>query len=87
LLARESAPIADCASATCRDVDAAGPYRSPGYATHRTKAAKSLASGVESQGGLLTYTGGWLDRAAGRGADAQWLGELVNSPDTTLIPR
>jgi hypothetical protein len=32
---------------------------------------------------LLTYTGGWLDRAGGRRADAKWLDELLHSPDTT----
>ena len=36
--------------------------------------------------GLLTYTGGWLDRAGGRRADPKWLDELLNSPGTTLIP-
>jgi len=41
---------------------------------------------VDSDRGLLTYTGGWLDRAGGRRADATWLGELLNSPGTTLIP-
>jgi NAD+ diphosphatase len=41
---------------------------------------------VDSDGGLLTYTGGWLDRAGGRRADAKWLDELLNSPDATLIP-
>jgi NAD+ diphosphatase len=41
---------------------------------------------VESYGGLLTYTGGWLDRVGGRRADAGWLDELLKSPDTTLIP-
>ncbi len=41
---------------------------------------------MDSDGGLLTYTGGWLDRAGGRRADAEWLDELLNSPDTTLIP-
>ena len=41
---------------------------------------------MENYRGLLTYTGGWLDRAGGRRADAKWLAELLNSPDTTLIP-
>jgi hypothetical protein len=41
---------------------------------------------VDGYGGLLTYTGGWLDRAGGRRADAKWLDELLNSPDATLIP-
>jgi NAD+ diphosphatase len=45
-----------------------------------------MASGVDSYGGLLTYTGGWLDRAGGRRADAKWLDELLNRPDATLIP-
>jgi NAD+ diphosphatase len=35
---------------------------------------------------LLTYTGGWLDRAGGRRADPKWLDALLNSPDATLIP-
>jgi NAD+ diphosphatase len=41
---------------------------------------------VNKYPGLLTYSGGWLDRAGGRRADAKWLDELVNSPDTTLLP-
>jgi NAD+ diphosphatase len=41
---------------------------------------------VDNYGGLLTYTGRWLDRGGGRRADAKWLGELLNSPDATLIP-
>jgi hypothetical protein len=41
---------------------------------------------VDSYGGLLTYIGGWLDRAGGRRADAKWLDELLNRPDATLIP-
>ena len=41
---------------------------------------------MDSYGDFLTYTGGWLDRAAGRRADAKWLNELLNSPDTTMIP-
>jgi hypothetical protein len=41
---------------------------------------------VDNYGGLLTYTGGWLDRAGDRRADANWLDELLQSPDTTLIP-
>jgi NAD+ diphosphatase len=41
---------------------------------------------VDNYRGLLTYTGGWLDRAGGRRADAKWLDELLDSPDTTLIP-
>jgi len=41
---------------------------------------------VEGYGGLLTYTGGWLDRAGGRRADPKWLDELLNSPDATLMP-
>lgn len=46
----------------------------------------SYASGVEGQEGLLTYSGGWLDRGGGRRADTSWLDELLKSPDTTLIP-
>jgi hypothetical protein len=42
--------------------------------------------GVDSYGGLLTYIGGWLDRAGGRRADAKWLDEPLNRPDATLIP-
>jgi len=41
---------------------------------------------VDSDRGLLTYTGGWLDRAGGRRADAIWLEELVNSPGATVLP-
>jgi len=41
---------------------------------------------VDSYGGLPAYTGGWLDRAGDRRADPKWLDELLNSPDTTLIP-
>jgi NAD+ diphosphatase len=41
---------------------------------------------VDSYGRLLTYTGGWLDRAGGRRADAKWLDALLNSPGATLIP-
>lgn len=41
---------------------------------------------MDSYGRSLTYTGGWLDRAGGRRADAKWLEELLNSPDATLIP-
>lgn len=41
---------------------------------------------MDNYGGLLTYTGGGLDRAGGRRADAEWLDELLNSPDATLIP-
>jgi hypothetical protein len=41
---------------------------------------------VDGYGGLLTYTGGWLDRAGGRRADPGWLDELLNRPDATLIP-
>jgi NAD+ diphosphatase len=33
----------------------------------------------------LADTGGWLDRAGGRRADAKWLGELLTGPDATLI--
>ena len=41
---------------------------------------------MDSDRGLLTYTGGWLDRAGGRRADAIWLEELVNSPGATVLP-
>jgi NAD+ diphosphatase len=41
---------------------------------------------VDDYRGLLTYNGGWLDRAGGRRADATWLDGLLNSPGTTLIP-
>jgi NAD+ diphosphatase len=41
---------------------------------------------VDSCGGLLTYTGGWLDRAGGRRGDTKWLDDLRSSPDATLIP-
>ena len=45
-----------------------------------------MASGAGCDAGLLTYAGGWPDRVGGRRADAKWLDELLNSPDTTLIP-
>ena len=41
---------------------------------------------MDGYGGLLPYTGGWLDRAGGRRADPKWLDDLINSPDATLIP-
>ena len=41
---------------------------------------------MDSYGGSLTYTGGWLDRAGGRRADTKWLDDLLNSPGTTVIP-
>jgi NAD+ diphosphatase len=47
--------------------------------------AAAKLPGVDSDRGLLAYSGGWLDRAGGRRADAKWLEELLNSPGTTLI--
>ena len=41
---------------------------------------------MDSYGRLLTYTGGWLDRAGDRRADAKWLDSLLNSPGAMLIP-
>jgi NAD+ diphosphatase len=41
---------------------------------------------VDGYEGLLTYTGGWLDRSGRRRADANWLDELLSRPDARLIP-